>query len=64
MAPRAALAARFEPVAGAVVRSGRIATAVEPGTALEIGTPHGTGRAPFPVDGLDVTDPDDGTPSR
>jgi hypothetical protein len=68
-------------VAGAVVWSGRIATAVAPRTELEIVTAHGTGRAraterdvwggtrvrgtgrpPFPVDVLDVTDPDDTHP--
>jgi hypothetical protein len=38
---RAALAARFDPLAGHVVWSGRVATGLPVRTALTIGTPHG-----------------------
>ena len=41
----AALAARFDPLAGSVVWSGRVASGFAPRTALEITTPHGTARA-------------------
>ncbi|RBY93376.1 DUF4873 domain-containing protein [Blastococcus sp. TF02-8] len=39
---RAALAARFDPLAGSVVWSGRVAVQAAPRTRLEITTPHGT----------------------
>ena len=42
---RAALAARFDPLAGHVVWSGRIDVALAPRAAVEIGTPHGSARA-------------------
>lgn len=42
---RAALVARFDPLAGHLVWTGRVSTAHEPRTALSITTPHGTGRA-------------------
>ena len=42
---RAALAARFDPLAGRVVWTGRLATALDPGTEAELTTPHGTARA-------------------
>jgi hypothetical protein len=41
----AALAARFDPLAGHVVWSGRVDMALAPRTAFEIATPHGTARA-------------------
>jgi hypothetical protein len=41
----AALAARFDPLAGHVVWTGRVAAQLPPGTALAITTPHGTGSA-------------------
>lgn len=41
----AALVARFDPLAGSVVWSGRVAAAFPPRAVLEITTPHGTGRA-------------------
>ena len=41
----AALAARFDPLAGRVVWSGRVAVALAPRTAFEIATPNGTARA-------------------
>jgi hypothetical protein len=41
----AALAARFDPLAGHVVWSGRVDAALAPRTAFEITTPHGTARA-------------------
>ena len=41
----AALAARFDPLAGSVVWSGRVATELPPRASVVIGTPHGTGRA-------------------
>src|ERR1700710_2041710 len=47
-APRtasAALAARFDPLAGHVVWSGRVSAEFVPRTAVEITTPHGTARA-------------------
>jgi hypothetical protein len=47
-APRpatAALAARFDPVAGYIVWSGRVDVALAPRTAFELTTPHGTARA-------------------
>jgi Domain of unknown function (DUF4873) len=48
VAPRtaqAALAARFDPLAGSVVWTGRLATDLPPRTSLVIGTPHGSARA-------------------
>ena len=42
---RAALAARFDPLVGHVVWSGRVAVAIAPRTTFEITTPHGTARA-------------------
>jgi len=42
---RSALVARFDPLAGSLVWTGRVGTAVEPRTELEITTPHGTARA-------------------
>jgi hypothetical protein len=42
---RAALIARFDPLAGRVVWSGRVAAEVDPRTLLEISTSHGTARA-------------------
>jgi len=42
---RAALVARFDPLAGSVVWVGRVSAAFPPRTVLEITTPHGTGRA-------------------
>jgi hypothetical protein len=41
----AALAARFDPLAGHVVWTGRVATELPARTALVIGTPYGTARA-------------------
>ncbi|HLM04407.1 MAG TPA: DUF4873 domain-containing protein [Blastococcus sp.] len=41
----AVLAARFDPLAGHVVWSGRIATALEPGSSVVVTTPHGSARA-------------------
>lgn len=41
---RAVLGARFDPLAGSVVWSGRIAVAVPPRTRLLLTTPHGSGR--------------------
>ena len=41
----AALAARFDPLAGHVVWTGRVATVLAPRTSLVIRTPHGTGSA-------------------
>jgi hypothetical protein len=42
---RAALVARFDPLAGSVVGLGRLSADFAPRTVLEISTPHGTGRA-------------------
>jgi Domain of unknown function (DUF4873) len=42
---RAALAARFDPLAGHVVWSGRVAAELAPRTTFAITTPHGTARA-------------------
>jgi hypothetical protein len=42
---RAALAARFDPLAGRVVWSGRVATDLPARTALVVGTPHGSAPA-------------------
>jgi hypothetical protein len=42
---RAVLGARFDPLAGSVVWSGRIALAVPARTRLELTTPHGVGVA-------------------
>ncbi|MDP5183065.1 DUF4873 domain-containing protein [Blastococcus sp. BMG 814] len=39
---RAALAARFDSLAGSVIWSGRVAVAVAPRTRLELTTPHGS----------------------
>jgi hypothetical protein len=44
-AARAVLAARFDPLVGRVVWSGRIAGEVAPRSALVLVTPHGRGRA-------------------
>jgi Domain of unknown function (DUF4873) len=44
-AATAALAARFDPLAGHVVWSGRVDIALAPRTPFDITTPHGTGRA-------------------
>ena len=41
----AALAARFDPIAGSVVWSGRVDVQLPPRTTFEITTPHGRGRA-------------------
>ena len=41
----AALAARFDPLAGHVVWTGRVATQLSPRTGLVLSTPHGTGTA-------------------
>jgi hypothetical protein len=41
----AALAARFDPLAGHVVWSGRVDVQLPPRTAFEITTPHGSSRA-------------------
>ena len=42
---RAALAARFDPLAGHVVWSGRVAVRLDARTRVEITTPHGAGSA-------------------
>ena len=42
---RAALVSRFDPLAGRVVWTGRVAAEVRPGTRMEVRTPHGTGTA-------------------
>lgn len=42
---RAALGARFDPLAGSVVWSGRLALALPPRTRVQVSTPHGTGTA-------------------
>jgi len=47
-APRtahAALAARFDPLAGHVVWSGRVDVGLAPRTSVSVTTPHGTGQA-------------------
>ena len=41
----AVLAARFDPLAGHVVWSGRVSAAVEPRTVVVLTTPHGSARA-------------------
>ena len=41
----AALAARFDPLAGHVVWTGRVSVALAAGTRMIIGTPHGSGPA-------------------
>jgi hypothetical protein len=41
----AALVARFDPLAGSVVWTGRISVEVPPRGEVEITTPHGNGRA-------------------
>jgi hypothetical protein len=41
----AALAARFDPLAGHVVWGGRVDVPLAPRTAFELSTPHGSGRA-------------------
>ncbi len=41
----AALAARFDPLAGRVVWTGRIRTPLEPGSEVLLTTPHGRARA-------------------
>ena len=45
VAARAALAARFDPLAGRVVWSGRVDARLAPWTPFAVTTPHGTGRA-------------------
>ena len=47
----AALAARFEPLAGHVIWTGRVATMLPPRTSLIIRTPHGSAEA-------EATEPD------
>ena len=42
---RAALAARFDPLVGHVVWSGRVAAQLAPRTSFDVATPHGTARA-------------------
>jgi hypothetical protein len=42
---RAALAGRFDPLAGHVVWTGRVAVELAPRTSFAITTPHGTARA-------------------
>jgi hypothetical protein len=42
---QAALAARFDPLAGRVVWAGRVATDLPLRSSVVIGTPHGTARA-------------------
>ncbi|MGY1605369.1 DUF4873 domain-containing protein [Geodermatophilus sp. SYSU D00815] len=42
---RAALAARFDPLAGRLVWRGRVAAAYPPRTVLVLTTPHGSARA-------------------
>ena len=42
---RAVLGARFDPLAGSVVWSGRVALGAAPRTRVRITTPHGTGTA-------------------
>lgn len=42
---RAVLVARFDPLAGSVVWTGRVSADFVPRTVVEITTPHGTGRA-------------------
>lgn len=42
---QAALAARFDPLAGHVVWTGRVDAQLAPRTSFEITTPHGTARA-------------------
>ncbi|MGY1616425.1 DUF4873 domain-containing protein [Geodermatophilus sp. SYSU D00691] len=41
----AALAARFDPLAGSLVWTGRVAAQYPPRTVLELTTPHGSARA-------------------
>ena len=41
----AVLGARFDPLAGHVVWSGRVSAAVEPRTSVVLTTPHGSARA-------------------
>ncbi len=41
----AALAARFDPLAGHVVRTGRVSAGLPPRTPLAVRTPHGGGSA-------------------
>jgi hypothetical protein len=42
---RAVLGARFDPLAGTVVWSGRVGVALPPRTRIELTTPHGSGIA-------------------
>jgi hypothetical protein len=42
---RAVLGARFDPLAGSVVWSGRLALALPPRSRVELTTPHGSGAA-------------------
>lgn len=44
-AARAALVARFDPLAGSLVWTGRVSVEVAAGTEFDVTTPHGTGRA-------------------
>jgi uncharacterized protein DUF4873 len=41
----AALVSRFDPLAGRVIWTGRVAAEFRPGTRVEIGTPYGSGAA-------------------
>jgi hypothetical protein len=41
----AVLAARFDPIAGHVLWTGRLALALDPGTEVVVTTPHGAARA-------------------
>jgi hypothetical protein len=41
----AALAARFDPLAGHVVWAGRVSVPMPPGTSMVLRTPHGSGAA-------------------
>ena len=45
LSAQAALAARFDPLVGHVVWSGRVAVELAPRASFEITTPHGTARA-------------------
>jgi hypothetical protein len=42
---KAALAARFDPLAGQVVWTGRVSVALPPRTSMVLRTPHGSGTA-------------------
>lgn len=45
LAVRAALVARFDPLAGHVVWTGRLSADLPPGALVDVATPHGSGRA-------------------